>query len=61
VDKPMRAMADLLRRGSNADGVMKVVEMEDKGGERTSMKRGRNDPCFCASGLKFKKCHGKQR
>jgi len=19
---------------------------------------GRNDPCFCASGKKFKKCHG---
>ena len=20
---------------------------------------GRNDPCFCGSGLKYKKCHGK--
>jgi SEC-C motif-containing protein len=23
-------------------------------------KLGRNDPCFCGSGKKFKKCHGKQ-
>lgn len=22
-------------------------------------KPGRNEPCFCGSGLKFKKCHGK--
>lgn len=22
-------------------------------------KVGRNDPCFCGSGIKFKKCHGK--
>jgi preprotein translocase subunit SecA len=20
---------------------------------------GRNDPCFCGSGLKYKKCHGR--
>jgi preprotein translocase subunit SecA len=22
-------------------------------------KLGRNDPCYCGSGLKFKKCHGR--
>jgi preprotein translocase subunit SecA len=22
-------------------------------------KIGRNDPCFCGSGLKYKKCHGR--
>jgi uncharacterized protein YchJ len=22
-------------------------------------KLGRNDPCFCGSGKKFKKCHGR--
>ena len=26
---------------------------------RSGQKIGRNDPCFCASGLKFKKCCGK--
>jgi uncharacterized protein len=25
---------------------------------RTGPKPGRNDPCPCGSGLKFKKCHG---
>ena len=25
----------------------------------TRQKLGRNDPCFCGSGFKFKKCHGK--
>jgi uncharacterized protein len=58
-DPPMRIMAELLRRGRPADEVMKVMEAEAKrkGGE--SLKPGRNDPCFCGSGLKFKRCHGK--
>jgi preprotein translocase subunit SecA len=25
---------------------------------RTGPKIGRNDPCWCGSGKKFKKCHG---
>jgi uncharacterized protein YecA (UPF0149 family) len=25
---------------------------------RETPKLGRNDPCHCGSGLKFKKCHG---
>jgi hypothetical protein len=25
---------------------------------RESPKLGRNDPCFCGSGKKYKKCHG---
>jgi preprotein translocase subunit SecA len=25
---------------------------------RTEPKLGRNDPCFCGSGRKYKKCHG---
>jgi uncharacterized protein len=58
-DKPMRIMADLIRQGRPAKEVMKVMGTEEKGGERVSMKPGRNDPCFCGSGLKFKKCHGK--
>ena len=59
-DKPMRIMADLIRRGKLAEEVMKVMGTEERGGERVSMKPGRNEPCFCGSGLKFKKCHGKQ-
>jgi uncharacterized protein YecA (UPF0149 family) len=26
---------------------------------RDEPKLGRNDPCFCGSGKKYKKCHGK--
>jgi uncharacterized protein YecA (UPF0149 family) len=26
---------------------------------RDAPKLGRNDPCFCGSGRKYKKCHGK--
>jgi uncharacterized protein len=55
----MRIMADLIRRGRLAEEVMKVMGTEDKGGERASIKPARNEPCFCGSGVKFKKCHGK--
>ena len=58
-DRPMKIMADLIRRGKLAEEVMKVMGTEENGGERVPMKPGRNDPCFCGSGLKFKKCHGK--
>jgi uncharacterized protein YecA (UPF0149 family) len=27
---------------------------------RAEPKPGRNDPCFCGSGRKYKKCHGAQ-
>jgi uncharacterized protein len=37
-DKPMRIMAELLRRGRNANEVMKILEAGEKGGERPSTK-----------------------
>ena len=58
-DKPMKIMAGLIRRGRLAEEVMQVMETNDKEGENVSVKPGRNEPCFCGSGLKFKKCHGK--
>jgi uncharacterized protein len=51
-DPAMRRMADLIRRGRPADGIMAP------GGR--GAKPGRNDPCFCGSGLKFKRCHGRR-
>ena len=39
--------------GSNGNGATHVEQ------RRTGEKVGRNDPCPCGSGLKFKKCHGK--
>jgi len=58
-DHPMKIMAGLIRRGRLAEEVMKVMENEEKRSENPSMKPGRNEPCFCGSGLKYKKCHGK--
>lgn len=48
----MNIMAQLVQRGQPAAGVMESVAAEDA-------KRGRNDPCPCGSGRKFKHCHGR--
>ena len=29
--------------------------------EPTFSELGRNDPCYCGSGLKFKRCHGREQ
>lgn len=58
-DRPMKIMAGLIRRGRLAEEVMKVKGTEETGNEDASTKTGRNEPCFCGSGIKFKKCHGK--
>jgi len=58
-DHHMKIMAGLIRRGRLAEEVMKIMETEEKGGANPSVKSGRNEPCFCGSGQKFKKCHGK--
>jgi uncharacterized protein len=47
----METMARLLRANRPAAEVMQVVRAEDA-------KRGRNDPCPCGGGRKFKHCHG---
>ena len=59
-DPAMKVMAGLIRRGRLAEEVMTVSGSEGEApGERVSVDQGRNDPCSCGSGLKFKKCHGK--
>ena len=50
----MTAMVELLRQGRAPAEVMAQVAAADA-------KRGRNDPCPCGSGAKFKKCHGARR
>ena len=47
----MRQIASILERGGQASEVMAMLAAE----ERTT---GRNDPCPCGSGLKFKRCCG---
>jgi uncharacterized protein YecA (UPF0149 family) len=54
----MRFMAHELRCGRAPAEIMKYT----KNGQipQVVFKPGRNDPCPCGSGLKYKKCHGKQ-
>jgi uncharacterized protein len=55
VDRPMQVMSALLRQGrapAEAAVVLAAEEAERFDGV------GRNDPCPCGSGLKYKKCHG---
>jgi uncharacterized protein len=57
-DHPMRIMADLLRRGRTADEVMAILAEEERELARRFAAVGRNDPCPCGSGKKYKRCHG---
>ena len=58
IDRPMRIMADLLRRGRYADEVMAIQAEETKRLQQAIAKAKINDPCPCGSGKKFKHCHG---
>ncbi len=51
VDPAMRTMGELLRQGRAPSEIMARVTSEDA-------RRGRNDPCPCGSGRKWKRCHG---
>jgi uncharacterized protein len=57
-DKAMRIMANLLRQNRPASDVMAVLAGEEAEFKAKLARSGRNDPCPCGSGKKFKKCHG---
>jgi uncharacterized protein len=59
VDRPMRLMADLLRRGRDADEAMAILAAEDERWRALAWRAGRNEPCPCGSGRKTKACHGR--
>ncbi len=55
----MRVMADLLRAGQPPAMISRLVRQgQQPAGRRPGPKAGRNDPCPCGSGRKFKKCCG---
>ncbi len=58
IDHPMRLMAQLLQRGRYADEVMGMLAAEQAAWQKRLAQIGRNDPCPCGSGKKFKHCHG---
>jgi len=51
VDRAMRFMGDQLRNDRAPSEIVKLYATEDA-------RRGRNDPCTCGSGRKWKSCHG---
>lgn len=57
IDGPMRFMAHELRQGRAPANIMNFIK--DGKISQVIYKPGRNDPCPCGSGLKYKKCHGK--
>lgn len=60
VDPYMRALSDLLRRGRPASDIMPILARQQAEANRTRFAgAGRNDPCPCGSGRKFKRCHGR--
>ncbi len=60
VDRPMRIMAQLLRRGRAPAEVMVILAAQEAQVQQAFAKAGRNDPCPCGSGRKFKHCHGRE-
>jgi uncharacterized protein YecA (UPF0149 family) len=48
-------LVELVRHGRNTPAVASKQDPFVHG----ASKLGRNDPCSCGSGKKFKKCHGK--
>jgi uncharacterized protein len=59
VDQPMRFMAEALRRGRAPAEIMQVYTRRDVAQQQAFATAGRNDPCPCGSGKKFKQCHGR--
>jgi preprotein translocase subunit SecA len=43
---------------ANEEGKIEPAAAQPKPVVREGPKLGRNDPCWCGSGKKFKKCHG---
>jgi uncharacterized protein len=57
IDGPMRFMANEIRQGRAPANIMAFIKDGQK--SHRIFNPGRNDPCPCGSGLKYKKCHGK--
>jgi uncharacterized protein len=58
VDPAMKTMANLIRQGRLASEIMQVHARPGVMRAPAAAKTGRNDPCPCGSGKKFKHCHG---
>lgn len=59
VRRPMTIMANLLRQGRYADEIMQLYAADDEQPASAFDGVGRNEPCPCGSGRKYKQCHGR--
>ncbi|MDH3980155.1 MAG: preprotein translocase subunit SecA [Gammaproteobacteria bacterium] len=64
VEEQRRSKAEMNFRHANADSMQEETPGQAEGSEqrpftRDGRKVGRNEPCPCGSGKKFKQCHGK--
>ncbi|HUK44821.1 MAG TPA: SEC-C metal-binding domain-containing protein [Gaiellaceae bacterium] len=53
IDRPMKLMTERLRHGGAPSEIVALYTTEDA-------RRGRNEPCTCGSGSKWKSCHGSE-
>jgi uncharacterized protein len=60
IGQPMRFMAAELRAQRPPANIMLALAREEAERARQFAGVGRNDPCPCGSGRKFKHCHGKK-
>jgi len=58
IDRPMKMMAELIRHQRAPAEIMLALAREQTLREQKLANAGRNDPCPCGSGKKFKHCHG---
>jgi uncharacterized protein len=61
IDKPMRIMAGELHAKQAPANIIYYLAQEELELQRRFARTGRNDPCPCGSGHKFKKCHGSNK
>ena len=61
IDGPMRFMANELRNRRAPANVMSYIRQREAEHRKQQQFQsvGRNDPCPCGSGLKYKRCHGR--
>ncbi len=61
IDTPMKFMANELAHQRPPANIMFELARQDEALQAAFAAAGRNDPCPCGSGIKFKKCHGRGR
>jgi uncharacterized protein len=62
IDRPMKIMARLLRERRPPAAIMPLFAKEQEEAQQAAFAvAGRNDPCPCGSGRKYKQCHGHKK